>query len=310
MEDKVEFNRVWKWTQHNLQKRKGDSLFIWKVQVDQQPDTQASDTNTASDADEDMAYALIKAYLIWGDKQYLKDAQSIVNDIWNKEVISRNGHLYLVSGADYSASDYLSTNDLLVNPSYLAPSEYKAFAEIDKQHNWKKLSDDSYDLLAKIQALSKVNLISNWIAVKPDSNLVSASNFGVLSPDSFSYDAFRVSWRMANDLSDPRAQSILEKLNTFYQSEWSKKHAIVSGYDMEGNALSYFSDIPTSAGAVISLHALNQSTANIIYKSEIMNRFHANGNYWGQKTNYYSQNWGWFTTQDLNDKTKQIKIKI
>ena len=110
---------------------------------------------------------------------------------------------------------------------------------------------------------------------------------------------------MTNDIHDPRAQSILQKLNEFYQSEWTKNHLIASGYDMEGKPLSHFSDLSTSAGAIISLYALNQKTANDIYKSEIMNRFHKDDNYWGQKTNYYSQNWAWFTTQIINDETRK-----
>jgi endo-1,4-beta-D-glucanase Y/predicted membrane-bound dolichyl-phosphate-mannose-protein mannosyltransferase len=294
MNDRVEFDRVWQWTQKNMQVRNGDHLFAWEINLDSQGYNHISDTNAASDADEDIALSLYQAYQKWGDTKYLDASKEIVNDIWNKEVIKRNNMLYLLSGPDNSTG-----NRLLINPSYLAPGNYKTFAKIDKKHNWMQLASDSYTLLDKIQSNSKVGLISNWVTIEPNGDITSASDIITENADTYGYDAFRVNWRMAEDISDPRAQAVLKKLTDFYQSEWEKNHLIFSEYDMTGKPLSISSDIPTSAGAIIGLHAMNQSLALTIYQNELTTQFHTNGMYWGQSTNYYSQNWGAFAVQYL-----------
>jgi len=218
----------------------------------------------------------------------------MIHDIWTKEVIKQNNTYYLVSGPITQRS-----NRLLINPSYLAPYNYKLFAKIDPAHNWNQLASDSYTLLAKIQSNSKAGLISNWVTVEANGDITSASDIIPENADTYGYDAFRVNWRMAEDSNDSRARDILIKFVNFYQSEWDKNHIIFSEYDMTGKPLTNFSDIPTSAGAIIGLHALNQNLSYDIYKTDLISRFNAKGLYWGQMTNYYSQNWAAFAVQYL-----------
>ncbi len=294
MNDKIEFDRVWNWTQKNIQIRKGDSLFTWKISLDSLGANHIDDTNSASDADEDIALALYQAYQKWGDKKYLTESQKIVSDIWKKEVVRRNNEFYLISSPEGTYGE-----NLLVNPSYIAPANYKIFAKIDPKHNWQQLVNDSYSLLTDIQKRSSVGLPTNWVAVAPSGDLISASHMGVQSEDYFGYDAFRVDWRMADDVQDPRAQKILTILNTFYQDQWSKNNMIASEYDINGVASSDYADIPSSAGAVIALHAMKNILTDTIYKQSLLNNFNTNGFYWGQQSNYYSQNWGAFAVQYL-----------
>lgn len=293
MNDKVAFDQVWKWTQNNMQIRKDDSLFAWKIALDEHGFNHVADTNSAADADQDIAFALYQAYQKWGDKQYLFDSKKIITDIWKNEVVERNSNFYLVSGPVQAKG-----SKLLINPSYLAPHEYKLFAKIDRSHNWSKLADNSYDLIHKVQAQSKAGLVSNWIAVNPNGDIISASEM-IGSADTYGYDAFRIAWRMADDKDDSRAQTILKTLNAFYESEWTKNHMIASEYDQDGKALSDFSDIPTDAGAIIALHALNNDVAYDIYRTDITKQFNTHDRYWGQPTNYYSQNWAWFAVKYL-----------
>lgn len=293
MNDKVEFNRVWQWTQKNMQIRNSDGLFAWKIQLDDKGNNHVADKNSAADADQDIAYALYQAYQKWGNKQYLQASQKIVNDIWNNEVVNRNNTLYLTAGPAQAKGA-----KLLINPSYLAPHEYKVFAKIDPSHNWSKLVNDSYALLATIQQQSPVGIFPNWIAIDTNGNPVSASDM-INSANTYGYDAFRVAWRMAADSSDPRAQAILKKLDAFYQSEWNKNHMIMSEYSLDGKPLSDYSDIPTDAGAIIALHAMNNNVAYKIYQSDIIKQFNTKGLYWGQAKNYYSQNWAWFAVEYL-----------
>src|SRR5258708_33260711 len=62
MNDKVEFDRVWNWTQNNLQKRSNDKLIASKVQIDNQGNNFLADSNPTSGPDEDIAFSLYQAY--------------------------------------------------------------------------------------------------------------------------------------------------------------------------------------------------------------------------------------------------------
>jgi hypothetical protein len=69
---------------------------------------------------------------------------------------------------------------------------------------------------------------------------------------------------------------------------------------LNGEGISENSDISTSAGAVIGLHAMKEDNiADAIYYADIIKRYHINGAYWGQPKNYYSQNWAAFAVQYL-----------
>ena len=272
---------------------RGDGLFAWKIALDEQGLNHVADTNSATDADEDIAYALYQASLKWENKLYLDDSKKIISDIWRKEVVARGGKEYLVSGAVQA-----NGSDLLINPSYLAPHEYKLFAKLDPKHQWNKLTNDSYDLLNTLQTQSSAGLLPNWTAIDPNGKVHSASTL-VGSADTYGYDAFRVAWRMNDDKKDPRALAILKKLQEFYTSEWTTNKRIAAEYDQTGKPFSEFSDIATDAGPIIALHSLNDPLANTIYKTDISKQFNGYGLYWGQMTSYYNQNWAWFATYYL-----------
>ena len=99
--DKETFDSSWKWTKDNLQHRSGDHLFSWLFGKHESGEygvlTERGGQHTASDADTDIALSLLFAYGRWQDHQYLGDARVIMNDIWNKEVITIKGVPYLLS---------------------------------------------------------------------------------------------------------------------------------------------------------------------------------------------------------------------
>ncbi|HEY4494669.1 MAG TPA: glycosyl hydrolase family 8, partial [Candidatus Paceibacterota bacterium] len=116
-DDQITFDSVYKWTQENLG-RDEDHLFSWLfgkkpngkygVLVDK------GGYNTASDADTDIALALIFAYERWHEERYINDAKNIINDIWEKEVVLIRGVPYMSAN---NLEKFLSTN-IIINPSY------------------------------------------------------------------------------------------------------------------------------------------------------------------------------------------------
>src|SRR3989344_697697 len=120
MDDKDTFDRVLKWTNHNLRKRDGDRLFSWLW--GQNPNghwdvlREEGGINTASDADQDIALALIFANKRWNQSHYMEQAREVLADIWRAEVVTINGRPYLTAG-NWAKQE----NQPTLNPSYFSP---------------------------------------------------------------------------------------------------------------------------------------------------------------------------------------------
>jgi endo-1,4-beta-D-glucanase Y len=139
LDDRNAFDRVWRWTRGHLQVRQ-DHLLAWLWAQDENDTWRLLDGNTASDADEDFALALVFAAHRWHDPRYSSAALTILGDIWRLEVGQERGTYYLTAGnwaTQYDAG-------LVVNPSYFAPYAYRIFAREDPAHPGEALADSSY----------------------------------------------------------------------------------------------------------------------------------------------------------------------
>lgn len=200
MNDEEMFKKIWKYAQDKSQ----DGLMTWK----------AGDSGSASDADEDMAYALLQAEKQWGG--YQSAAVTMIGKIWNKEV--RNNHL--TPGSNYN-------NDGLLNPSYFAPSYYRAFAKAtasDSSQNWMALLDAGYTLLAA--ASGTYGLVPNWTNTQGQPSTAHDSDGAY-----YGYDACRTPFRVALDYcenGEPRAKAYLEKIVPFIAGVASLKDGYTS----------------------------------------------------------------------------------
>lgn len=293
--DKTTFDSGWNWTKQNLQKRSNDSLLAWLWSNDNGKTYRVSDLETASDADQDTALALLFAYKKWGNTEYLKEAKEIINDIWKFEVVKVKNNNYLVAN-----TNSLRDNTYLLNPSYLSPATYRIFAEVDLTHDWMSVVDSSYQLLDKISVNSKGNLQlpSDWIMIDRNSGITSsATKYTSKTADQYGYDAFRVMWRIALDAKwnkEPRAEIYLNKYNAFFNNQFYN-HKLVSIYSNEGQPISSEGNISTDIGALSVFDITDKNVAENFYQARIASTYNQEG-YWEARDNYYGQNWAWFGT--------------
>ena len=169
MEDKKTFDLVYKWTKENLQRN--DKLFAWLWGKDPNGEYKILDENSASDADIDIALALLLAYEKWegenGKKvgqwkcQYLQESIPIINSIWGKETKKIGRYLVLMPGVDQNLSDKIE-----VNPSYFSPYAFRYFQKYDDLHDWELLIDSSYYYLDKAIFATRTGLPPNWFLIK------------------------------------------------------------------------------------------------------------------------------------------------
>jgi len=301
MNDRETFDDVWKWTRDHLQYRSQDSLFSW-LWAKENGEYRLVDSETASDADLDIALALVLASRRWNDGEYLNQAKPIISDIWTQEVVQISG-VYLLT----SSSNSYRPNGYIVNPSYFSPAHYRIFAQIDPDHNWRQLADDTYLTLEVLQnstigQFNTTNLIPNWFfaPLEYDQNYSSAKQFvGGDTADDYGFDAFRAAWRVGLDAQwneDPLAMRYLQSMAPFFTKKVKKEGSIHAIYNATGTAKVDYPSLSTDTAALIVLDSSDQAgLAKKFYNQRFAAQYSADG-YWGDEKNYYDQNWAWFAT--------------
>lgn len=298
LDDKVSFDRTLAWTNKNL-KLKSNNLFVWSWIQDEKGNWRIKDKGTASDADQDIALALLFAYKQWGGQVYLDQSCAIIKDIWKYEVVVIQGKAYLTAGNWTSGK-----NDIVINPSYFSPFAYRIFAEVDPEHDWQGVIDTSYDVLSHssktlLGSESTLGLPPNWLAINPNGEFISASHLGDFSTG-YSYDAIRIPWRVALDWEwnkEPRAKTYLESL-TFLGDKWTQEKKIMASYSHDGKYFDNYEAIESYGGSMGYFKVVNPEAGKEVYEEKLFSKYFEdeNNSYWDDPMNYYKQNWGWFGT--------------
>jgi len=284
--DKASFNSIWNWTKSHLQSRNEDKLFSWKWgKIDGKE--KILDFESASDADIDIATALILASKKWKNLEYEKDAKEIVNDIWKKEVVKLNDNkYYLIAGswAGYGGIVY-------INPSYISPASFRIFKNYTPEQNWDKLIIDSYGLLKTISKSSNTGLVSDWVAIDKESLGFIEPEIKTLS-NNFGYDAVRVYYRISQDYIWNNSKEALEILKNqqFLIENWNKNKKVNSVYSLEGESLVDYDD-NSIYGILLPYFSVLDKKSYQELKTKLQKDFQNGG--WKTKNNYCTQNWIW-----------------
>lgn len=297
--DKPTFDKSWAWTQQNIQRQ--DSLFSWKW--GQKADgtygvlTDSGGENTASDADSDIALALVMAASKWQQASYLTEAKKIIPEMWQQEVITVAGKPYLTS----NNLEKNSSQGAVMNLSYLAPYSFKAFAKIDTSHNWTGVADSSYALInesmdSKLDKTKSVGLPPDWVIMDKQTGAISAPTAGSGLTTNYGYDAMRTPWRLALDYmwnKDARAKSTLERMS-FFTTQWQNDQKIDSIYSHDGMVIST-DEPPEAYGTALGYFiVVDPTNAKQVYTKKLQSLYDTNKNKWSQSVSYYSDNWAWF----------------
>ena len=300
-DDKETFDTSWQWTKDNL-RHKTDPGISWLFGKNASGTyavlTDQGGQHSASDADTDIALALVFAYSRWHQPTYQGDAGILLKQIWDQDVVVIQGKPYLAA----SDSEKVSPSPTVaINPSYFSPYAYKVFATVDPAHNWKALADSSYELLSKVSAASldvkkSANLPPDWVLVDRVTGAISPVRYNKDATSNYGFDAFRTSWRIALDWQwneDPRAETYLRTLG-FLSQEWETNHRILGTYTHAGTAVSA-DEYPASYGADLGYFIVEKpAEATEIYRTKLQFLYNPDTDSWKQKLSYYDDNWAWF----------------
>jgi len=188
----------------------------------------------ATDADEDMAWALIMADKQWGGKGSLGDTyanygKKLISDIWNYEI-----HNYKTPKNGSGWGD-----DNCLNISYFAPSHYRAFASFSGDNRWtSNVVPNIYGIIAASlnaengnQANGLVPAFSTSTGARDQCGPNGSSN----QKHWYQYDSCRTPFRIGIDacLNDSaEAKAYVEKTSSFFAPKGAA--GIVDGYELNG----------------------------------------------------------------------------
>ena len=297
--DKLTFDGAWQWTKDNLS-RADDRLLSWLF--GQRTDgsygvlNAQGGANAASDADTDIALALVFAYARWQDLRYLGDARVIVRDIWRKEVVTIGGVPYLLANSVEKES---ASPTALINASYLAPYAYRIFAVIDPEHPWEDLVDSSYVLAGQVLDASlggadSAGLPPDWVHIHKQTGVLTAAE-APLTTD-FGYDALRMPWRFALDYQwsgDPRAKDLLAKM-AFLSRTWQENGELAGTYAHDGSIIDPAETPAMYGGSIGYFLVADPLLAKSVYEQKLQYLYDPDKNTWRQILSYYDDNWAWF----------------
>jgi hypothetical protein len=211
--DQEYFNKIWFAAEQYMW---AGEFYNWRVDEN----GKVEGTGAASDAEEDIAIALIFADQlvkknIWtltnktqSGTTYESRARSILESI-KRNMLEGS---YLRPGAGWGGADF-------VNPGYFAPAWYKVFAEYDSGSKtvWENLISQCYQTINLSPGFSN-GLIPDWL--KPDGQYnATPLGYNPTGDGKWLYkDAIRVYWRLATDYvwyNEQRAKPFLQNAMKF-----------------------------------------------------------------------------------------------
>lgn len=280
--DRKTFEEVWRWTQRNLQVR-NDKLFAWKWKG------KVQSFNAATDADTDIALALLLASRRFDDMRYEQEALEILYSIWDLEILHLRSGSFVTGGNWALHEDYPT-----IHVAYLAPYAYEVFASVDPRHDWRRVIESSYAVLHWLYDEQRLALPPELVYLDKTQGrlLLKHPHSGEVS--GFGYDAFPLFWRVALDAQwFGRSEAALRgKMLSFFWSEWRTRGKFVDRYSVTGEPRSAVEGLPLYA----TVHALavqaHPELARRLAESKLP-LLHANA-LAGKGTPYYLHNWLWF----------------
>ena len=226
MGDKATFDGLWAYERQHLDEF---GLMNWAVSAS----GEVTGKGGATDADEDMAFALLMADKQWGG--YASVALTQIQAVWNHEIwdskLVRNGDGW----GDWNN----------VNISYFAPAYYRLFKTVDTDgsHKWDDVVKTSYDTIMSALKSSNGNtgngLVPAWCTSSGDA--VSPGPGGA-QPFNYQYDSCRTPFRIGLDwcwFGEPKARDYVALTSSFFSGIGAAN--IVDGYDLNGNRHPQFS---------------------------------------------------------------------
>lgn len=227
VDDQALFDGFWTYARCFLNK---SGLMDWYIAPDGQ---RVLGVGAASDADEDMAWALVMADRQWGGsgalgESYISLARRLIDAIYDTEVDRAQWPDMFLPGDDWRGKN-------VFNPSYFAPNQYRLFGEVSGNvSGWQRVIDRGYAIMNNSLNAASKNQNNGLVPAWCDADGVPVEAFpGAMK--NYQYDSARTPFRLVQDWAltqDERARALLAKLSDFFAHIGAAD--IVDGYELDG----------------------------------------------------------------------------
>lgn len=283
MGDQKTFHRVHVWTEENLKRRDGLYSWLWEPKAG----GRLVDPNSASDADQEIALALILASKVFATPAYLERGRNLLQSIRTYAGIELANEEWFPSAGNWAVSEGI------INLSYFLPYAYPYFDRVDPSGHWMQVLQTGYRLIGQALEPSGVVLVSDFLRLRPDGSLSFLPQEHPLSSD-FSFDSMRLFWRVAVDC---RMHERLRACGDPLQIDWvigelSRTGRVATRYQVSGEpvtdqeSLSFYGSLlpalriarPELARALLSEKLTAANLRKLVSSDD----------------RYYDDNWVWF----------------
>lgn len=313
--DRSTFHKTLNWAEANLARYDEtgelvDQLWAWRWGEQPSGDWGILDQNFASDADIDAITALLLAASRWDCPVYRELAQQKLADLWESSTLDiatlniepRDG----TPAPNSIANDrvllpgpreafFPEDDTLILNPSYIAPYAFRLFAEADPAHDWMTLVDSGYRTLDAASALSNTGLPGDWIVYNPQRDRYEILPQSSSLSSNYSFDAFRVWWRVGLDAAwfyEPRAFQYLQTHSAYLRQLWQEQQTLPARLSVDGQALVDYESTAQYAMLYPALKLIEPELATQILDQKLTPTYE-NG-FWDNDSAYYTHNLVWF----------------
>jgi endo-1,4-beta-D-glucanase Y len=169
-----QFDKLWAY----YKAHSNNGVMDWKIQGF----GGAVGTGGATDAEEDVAFALVMASYQFEDSKYLSDAKTLIAKMRQSEFASDGRHKV---GNQW---------DPYLNPSYVSPAAYEIFKDVDDASFWSKAISTNYDIVLGNRN-SSTGIPSGWANMGSPYGPITGNNGYNFA--GYDYDAVRAPWRWA-----------------------------------------------------------------------------------------------------------------
>lgn len=282
LDDRTTFARVFAWTERTL--ARADGLYSWRWSP---RNGSVLDANTATDADQDVALALIVAGTRFGEPAYLDRAARIIRATRTETGIP-------VAGGWFPSAGNWAVDERIVNLSYFAPYAYPYFARLDPDGRWLEVVEIGYGLLERTTAGGSARLPPDFMTVGPAGEIRELPESSTLSRR-FSFDAARIPWRVELDCRLHQRRQACEATGGIPflvdAMQGSRPH-IVNAYDTDGAPRSQ-QESPSFYAALLPALARQQpASAAMVRRQQLGDT--ALMRLARRSDRYYDANWVWF----------------
>src|ERR1700737_1597452 len=203
--DRATFDRVLGWTEANLAGSQLDAqLPAWQWGKKGDGSYGVMDSNSASDADAWIAYALIEASRLWAAPKYAKTPHALLAQAKRREVLDLPGLGPMLIPGEHGFA--LAGGTWRLNPSYLPLPVLRRFALDDPAGPWQRIAESAG---RRTQAGSPPAFAPDWLGYRAGAGFI----VDPVKGDAGSYDAIRVYlWAGITSSRDPLAKPLLAAL--------------------------------------------------------------------------------------------------